>query len=116
ILLVVHPKYKTAYFAKAKWPREWIKTAEDLVRYEWETHYKPQTKKKTAEPNVRCQLLIPSEPYTVHTLTAAQKSAQPSQLHDPWLLFDFGSIPSEELCFAPKRGTSSCSAYTLILN
>ncbi|KAJ6559259.1 hypothetical protein B0H10DRAFT_1846034, partial [Mycena sp. CBHHK59/15] len=65
----VHPKYKTAYFAKAKWPREWIKTAEDLVRYEWETHYKPQTKKKTAEPNVRCQLLIPSEHYTVHTGT-----------------------------------------------
>lgn len=57
ILLVLHPKYKTMYFAKAKWPREWIQTAEDLVRHEWETYYKLQTNKKTAEPNVKYQLL-----------------------------------------------------------
>jgi hypothetical protein len=31
--LVLHPKHKTSYFVKAKWPREWIQTAENLVRH-----------------------------------------------------------------------------------
>jgi len=39
--LVLHPRYKSTYFQKAGWPREWIRTAEDILRKEWETNYKP---------------------------------------------------------------------------
>jgi hypothetical protein len=28
------------YFAKAKWPQDWIKTAEAILREQWEGHYK----------------------------------------------------------------------------
>jgi hypothetical protein len=40
---VLHPRYKSTYFQKAGWPREWIQTAEDLLQKEWETNYKPST-------------------------------------------------------------------------
>jgi hypothetical protein len=39
--LVLHPRYKTSYFVRAKWPREWITTAEQILREQWEMHYKP---------------------------------------------------------------------------
>jgi hypothetical protein len=39
--LVLHPRYKSTYFQKAGWPREWIRMAEDILRKEWETNYKP---------------------------------------------------------------------------
>jgi len=29
------------YFAKAGWPHDWIKTAKEIVRKEWEESYKP---------------------------------------------------------------------------
>jgi hypothetical protein len=41
--LVLHPRYKSAYFARAKWPREWITTTEDILRNQWETYYQPST-------------------------------------------------------------------------
>ena len=30
-----------SYFHKAGWPREWITTAEALLREEWNSNYKP---------------------------------------------------------------------------
>jgi len=41
--LVLHPRYKSSYFHKAGWPREWITMAEDLLRNEWNANYKPKT-------------------------------------------------------------------------
>jgi len=41
--LVLHPRYKSSYFLKAGWPREWVQTAEDLLRTEWEKNYKPKS-------------------------------------------------------------------------
>ena len=41
--LVLHPRYKSSYFLKAGWPREWVQTAEDLLRAEWERNYKPKS-------------------------------------------------------------------------
>jgi len=38
---VLHPRYKTAYFRHEKWPQEWITVAEDILREQWRTHYKP---------------------------------------------------------------------------
>lgn len=37
---VLHPKYKTTYFDTAKWQPDWIATAREMIRTEWETHYK----------------------------------------------------------------------------
>lgn len=34
-LLVLHPSHKLAYFKRAKWPADWIKTAEDITRNEY---------------------------------------------------------------------------------
>jgi len=30
-----------AYFHHEKWPQEWIMVAEDILREQWRTHYKP---------------------------------------------------------------------------
>ena len=40
---MLHLWYKSSYFHKAGWPREWITTAEDLLRNEWNVNYKPKT-------------------------------------------------------------------------
>jgi hypothetical protein len=36
---VLHPSHKLAYFAQAGWPDDWRKTAEDIVRAEFERAY-----------------------------------------------------------------------------
>lgn len=38
---VLHPRYKASYFSKAGWPRDWISTAEEILRNEWDSNYKP---------------------------------------------------------------------------
>jgi len=38
---VLHPRYKGTYFIKAKWDIEWIDTANEMLRKEWEEVYKP---------------------------------------------------------------------------
>jgi hypothetical protein len=39
---VLHPRHKATYFTNAKWPREWITTAERILRDEWSSNYKPK--------------------------------------------------------------------------
>jgi hypothetical protein len=39
--VVLHPRYKLAYFRDAQWPQQWIDAAEKIVREQWEEHYKP---------------------------------------------------------------------------
>jgi hypothetical protein len=39
-LLVLHPCYKSSYFQKAGWPRDWVHTAEDLLHQEYDKNYK----------------------------------------------------------------------------
>lgn len=41
IAIILHPRYKTTYFSKARWPRAWIDTAVSIFRAEWETNYEP---------------------------------------------------------------------------
>jgi hypothetical protein len=43
IFSVLHPKYRSAYFMKAGWPLDWIKTAEDLLRSQWRDYYRPSS-------------------------------------------------------------------------
>lgn len=52
---VLHPRYKSTYFLKAGWPREWVQTAEDLLRKEWERNYKP---KSAATPIIMVGLTV----------------------------------------------------------
>lgn len=40
-LAVLHLKYKMMYFHKEQWESAWIDVARDMLRYEWETFYKP---------------------------------------------------------------------------
>ena len=40
IWVVLHPHYKSLYFVKAKWPQDWITTAEGILREEWTKNYK----------------------------------------------------------------------------
>ncbi|KAF8589538.1 hypothetical protein K439DRAFT_1332727, partial [Ramaria rubella] len=37
----LHPRYKTLYFQRQKWPDSWIDTAVKLLHQQWEKHYKP---------------------------------------------------------------------------
>lgn len=38
-LLVLHPKHKLKYFEKQGWDKEWITTAEEIVRDEFKKNY-----------------------------------------------------------------------------
>jgi hypothetical protein len=38
--VVLHPHHKLEYFKKAKWDEEWIETAKNIVREEFERSYK----------------------------------------------------------------------------
>ena len=37
--LVLHPQYKLEYFKNANWEPEWIRTAEEIFRTQFELHY-----------------------------------------------------------------------------
>ena len=50
IYLVLHPRYKLSYFARAKWPQEWISDAEILVRKVWVEKYKEATPSTPVQP------------------------------------------------------------------
>ena len=41
--IVLHPRFKLAYFRHEKWPVEWIQTAEQLLHNWWTEHYKPSS-------------------------------------------------------------------------
>lgn len=36
---VLNPRYKLQYFKKANWPSDWIQTAQDITRDEYERTY-----------------------------------------------------------------------------
>ncbi|RPD52700.1 hypothetical protein L226DRAFT_474024 [Lentinus tigrinus ALCF2SS1-7] len=59
-LIVLHPRYKSAYFKRQKWPQSWIDTAISLLREEWQW-YKPAPKPTAASGGasgeVRCSSL-----------------------------------------------------------
>ncbi|KAF8814886.1 hypothetical protein BYT27DRAFT_7081586 [Phlegmacium glaucopus] len=44
IAMVLHPQHKLTYFKKAGWDNDWIKTARQIVRDEFERSYKSITK------------------------------------------------------------------------
>lgn len=39
--VVLHPKFKMTYFHKENWQPDWIDTARQLLRDEWDKYYKP---------------------------------------------------------------------------
>src|SRR5882724_6496871 len=41
--VVLHPKFKSAYFIKASWPPKWIKPAKVLLRAQCRDNYKPMS-------------------------------------------------------------------------
>ncbi|KAF8803484.1 hypothetical protein BYT27DRAFT_7109409, partial [Phlegmacium glaucopus] len=58
--IVLHPRYKTSYFTRAKWPQQWITDAKALARKVWTENYKKTTslpavaeESRAREPNVR---------------------------------------------------------------
>ncbi|GJE85026.1 hAT transposon family protein [Phanerochaete sordida] len=40
--MLLHPKYKVDYFRNQKWKADWITAAIEILRSEWEDHYKPK--------------------------------------------------------------------------
>ncbi|OJT02035.1 hypothetical protein TRAPUB_7505, partial [Trametes pubescens] len=42
VAMILHPQHKVQYFRDEGWPEEWVQTAIDLVREEWNTFYKPK--------------------------------------------------------------------------
>lgn len=37
---VLHPNYKKKYFTRARWPNAWVQEALQLLRAEWNEHYR----------------------------------------------------------------------------
>jgi len=52
--IVLHPHFKSLYFVKAKWPRDWITTAEGILRDEWTKNYKASVEPDPTESTVCC--------------------------------------------------------------
>lgn len=50
ITLVLHPSHKLEYFKLARWPAEWIQTAEDITREEYRQTYATQAM-TTSQPS-----------------------------------------------------------------
>lgn len=46
---MLHPQYKRQYFENAKWEPSWIKTAEDIVRTQWEEKYATRAVEESEE-------------------------------------------------------------------
>ncbi|KIM35089.1 hypothetical protein M413DRAFT_48960, partial [Hebeloma cylindrosporum] len=42
IAMILHPRYKTSYFVRAKWPQQWSTDAETLARKVWTAKYKKE--------------------------------------------------------------------------
>ena len=57
---VLHPRYKTTYFSRAKWPEQWIEDAKKVAREAWRDNYKKAT------PPVRTQAGLESTSTTNH--------------------------------------------------
>ena len=78
IAMVMHPTHKLAYFKKAGWETAWIKTAEELVREEFQDHYAvPEDGDEDAPANIDASASskeVPSPSSTQQLLTTAQQS------------------------------------------
>lgn len=57
---VLHPRYKTTYFSRAKWPEQWIEDAKKVAREAWRDNYKKAT------PPVQTQTGLESTSTTNH--------------------------------------------------
>jgi hypothetical protein len=49
---VLHPRFKSSYFVKAKWPHEWITTAQKILKDEWTKNYKVAAVTSTSDTPV----------------------------------------------------------------
>ena len=56
--LVLHPRYKTSYFIRAKWPQQWITDAETLARKVWTEKYKKEMPPPAAQRNPTSDVCI----------------------------------------------------------
>jgi hypothetical protein len=51
-VLVLHPRHKLAYFAKAGWEDDWIETARNIVRTEFDRSYSKAQEERHDNDNV----------------------------------------------------------------
>jgi hypothetical protein len=57
VIIVLHPQYKLEYFRTANWEQEWIDTAEDLLRTQFQNKYEefdevsPPSNGRTSSPS-----------------------------------------------------------------
>ena len=61
IFLVLHPKHKLKYFEKQGWDKEWINTAEEIVREEFKKNYAAyviQKEKKVSHSSKKVHLVL----------------------------------------------------------
>ena len=49
---MLHPRYKTSYFKRSKWPTEWITEAVQITRDAWEARYMSQEVEEIVPPSV----------------------------------------------------------------
>lgn len=69
LFAVLHPKYKMTYFHNENWEATWIKTAQDMLREEWQKYYKPMIDSSflevpTANVSKVCALYLSKDTYT----------------------------------------------------
>lgn len=54
-MLVLHPRYKTRYFASEGWEKEWVDNATNLLRENWDKYYKGSATQQTSVPAPRAK-------------------------------------------------------------
>ena len=58
IAMLLHPRFKTAYFRSRDWEANWIDDAIELVNEEWRAHYKPKPLASTSKPSAVCTYTV----------------------------------------------------------
>ena len=91
---VLHPHFKSMYFVKAKWPHDWITTAEGILRDEWTKTYKTSVEPGPAETMVCCCLS-----HTVYNLLNKPQAQSSSNNYFAELdAFTVPQIPVQATC------------------
>ncbi|KAF9235064.1 hypothetical protein BU15DRAFT_50510 [Melanogaster broomeanus] len=65
---VLHPRHKLTYFKNARWPDNWIQTAETIVRDEFARSYQPSDLDREVEADINHPSPVHVRPQTMFCL------------------------------------------------
>ncbi|KDR74458.1 hypothetical protein GALMADRAFT_29018, partial [Galerina marginata CBS 339.88] len=95
IAMILHPRYKTSYFTRAKWPQDWISATETITHKVWTEDYK-----KTAPPRATQQPAVgTSNGADTHVSPFNLNNSTPIDALDKWLNSPIVNTPQDPISY-----------------